>query len=221
MVKLIIYDLDGTLIDSAKIVSKIINQMRTEIGLESLTIKQLVPWLSMGGEDLIANSLEINSDRVHSYLFEFRQRYLELETPNESLYPGIKDVLNNLLKTGHKLAVCTNKPRVLAEKVLRETQLHDFFGYINAGGDLPYKKPHPDNLVSCLSFFDASSQDAILVGDSKVDQELGKATNVSFVQYLPGYDDGIKLIEPQMKIDHHSKLLDVIAYSNIYSISNI
>jgi phosphoglycolate phosphatase len=206
MVKLIVYDLDGTLIDSAKIISDTLNQMRAENGLQNLTVEQLVPWLSMGGEDLVANALGIKREGVHQHLLEFRKRYSEVRTPEESLYPGIIETLNNFVGMGYHLAICTNKPRALAEKALKETHLHGFFAYLNAGGDLPNKKPHPETLLSCLSYFGMDCQDAVLVGDSTVDQELARVVKVAFVQYLPGYDDGIKLLDPQMKIAHHCEL---------------
>jgi phosphoglycolate phosphatase len=211
MVKLIVYDLDGTLIDSAKVVSSVLNQMRAEAGLQHLTIEQLIPWLSMGGEDLVANALEIQVEEVQPHLLEFRKRYSELATPVDSLYPGIQQSLQDLSSAGYQLAVCTNKPRALAEKVLKETKLHNLFGYINAGGDLPNKKPHPDTLLTCLNFFGVDASDAVLVGDSTVDQRLSQATNVAFVQYLPGYDDGIKLADAWMRIDHHAKLVNLLA----------
>ncbi|MBU3625039.1 HAD-IA family hydrolase [Polynucleobacter sp. JS-Safj-400b-B2] len=210
MAKLIVYDLDGTLIDSAKIVTSVLNQMRTERGLEHLEAEQLVPWLSMGGEDLVANALGLPVKGIQSHLTDFRKRYSEIDTPNDSIYPGIKETLNHFVNSGFQLAVCTNKPRVLAEKVLKETQLYDYFGYMNAGGDLPYKKPHPQTLLSCLEFFGVDSREAILVGDSTVDQSLAQATDVAFVQYLPGYDDGIELFNPQMKINHHRDLKNLI-----------
>jgi len=210
MTKLIVYDLDGTLIDSAKIVASVLNQMRTEIGLEDLEVEQLVPWLSMGGEDLVANALGLPVQGIEPHLIDFRKRYSEIDTPKDSIYPGTKEALSHFANSGYQLAVCTNKPRALAEKVLKETQLHDYFGHMNAGGDLPHKKPHPQTLLSCLEFFGVSSSDVILVGDSTVDQSLGRATNVAFVQYLPGYDDGIELANPLMKIDHHGKLENLL-----------
>jgi phosphoglycolate phosphatase len=211
MVKLIIYDLDGTLINSAKTVVNILNQIRNDRGLQPLTIKRLVPWLSMGGEDLVASALEIPVDDIHPYLLKFRKRYAELSTPEDSLYPGVKEALNELSNLGYQLAICTNKPRGLTEKILKETQLHSYFAYLNAGGDLLHKKPHPDNLFSCLSYFGLGSKEAILVGDSTVDQAMAMAAKVAFVQYLPGYDDGIELSNNQMKIDHHTELKNLIS----------
>jgi phosphoglycolate phosphatase len=209
-VKLIVYDLDGTLVDSAKIVASVLNQMRFERGLKQLGVGQLVPWLSKGGEDLVANALELPAEAIQQYLLDFRNRYSEMDTPNDSIYPGINESLSHFANSGYQIAVCTNKPRALAEKVLKETQLYDYFGYINAGGDLPFKKPHPQTLLSCLEYFGVDSGDTILVGDSTVDQSLGKATNVIFVQYLPGYDDGIKLDNPLMRIDHHGRLENLL-----------
>lgn len=211
MVKLIVYDLDGTLIDSAKIVCSVLNQIRAESGLVDLKLEKLVPWLSMGGEDLVANALEIPIQDVEQKLVEFRKRYSELITPEDSLYPGIKETLNDFSNSGYQLAVCTNKPRALAEKALRETELNSFFTYMSAGGDLPHKKPHPETLLSCLSYFRVKSLDAMLVGDSTVDQQLARAAKVAFVQFLPGYDDGIVLSNPKMKIDHHGKLGNLVS----------
>jgi phosphoglycolate phosphatase-like HAD superfamily hydrolase len=66
-----------------------------------------------------------------------------------------------------------------------------------------------------LSYFGVGSEDAVLVGDSTIDLELARAAKVQFVQYVPGYDDGIKLFNPRMKIDHHGALGNVLLELNI------
>lgn len=212
MTNLVIYDLDGTLIDSAAIVIAILNKMREEIGRPPIAKSDLVPWLSLGGESLIVKALEVEGGEASIYLDDFRDRYLRVPTPSGAVYPGVNETLNELLEMEICLAVCTNKPRKLAEKVLNETGLLGKFSFISAGGDLPTQKPNPKNLEICLDYFGSSSSEAIMVGDSTVDQVLSLSTGVPFAHYLLGYDDGVINNKTNYKISHH---LDLIKYIRV------
>lgn len=208
---LIIYDLDGTLIDSAAIVSFILNEMRSELGKSRLEPQDLMPWLSLGGDDLIFHGLDISRNQVGPYLEEFRNRYYQLPTPKDSVYGGVKEVLCKLMSENIKLAICTNKPRKLAEKVLREVDLLDKFSFISAGGDLITKKPDPRNLEICLENLAEEARHTYLVGDSSIDQQISKLVGVSFIHYAPGYNDGINADEVEFKINHHSEIFNFIS----------
>ncbi len=210
MTNLVVYDLDGTLVDTAVIVGSILNQMRLEVGKHPLDHGALIPWLSLGGEDLIMNALDVKEGNVKECLDVFRGRYLSIFTPIESLYQGVVETLDCLMEMNIKLAVCTNKPRKLAEKVLKETKIFKKFSFISAGDDLETKKPHPRNLEICLEMFGALPRDSILVGDSSVDFLIAKATGVKFIHYVPGYDDGVVGIGTSGKINHHKELLKLI-----------
>ena len=210
MTKLVIYDLDGTLIDSALIVQSIINQMRKEQGRDPIDKEKLIPWLSLGGEDLISNSLEVSGDDVHRCLGEFRDRYYEIQTPIESVYVGVMETLEQLHDLNIKLAICTNKPRKLVEKVLNETGLFDNFSFISAGGDLPTRKPDQRNIELCFEGLSTAPETSILVGDSTIDQRLAKLVGIPFIQYAPGYDDGVATSDLRHKIYHHLELLNYL-----------
>lgn len=212
MTNLVIYDLDGTLIDSAAVVMSILNQMRNEIGKQPIAKNDLVPWLSLGGESLVIKALEIGEVDALTYLDDFRARYLRVPTPISTVYPGVHETLNELLEMEISLAVCTNKPRRLAEKVLDETGLLDKFSFMSAGGDLPTQKPNPNNLAICLEYYGSPPVEAILVGDSTVDQALSLALGVPFAHYLPGYDDGVSNGKINYKIKHHLELIKCINF---------
>jgi len=208
--RVVVFDLDGTLIDSAAIVSEILNDIRSELGKKKLTNESFYPWISLGGEDLIKNALDITDDVVTDYLLEFRDRYLNLPTPLNSIYEDVFYCLNSLKSMDIFLAICTNKPRKLVDKVLAETNLIKYFDCINAGGDLPYKKPHPSNLIFCKDYYGVEFKDMIYVGDSLVDQTLANSVGVPFIFYEGGYDDGVKLDLVSGKIKKHSELINLL-----------
>ena len=207
--RLIVYDLDGTLVDSANVVAGILNEMRVKLGKKPLTKEDFYPWLSLGGEDLVGNGLGISQNIVSSYLTEFRARYLKLTTPNDCVYDGVFESLDYLKKANFFIALCTNKPRPLAEKVLVDSGLNYYFAFIVAGGDLPDKKPHPSNLISCQNYFGVSAEETVLVGDSKVDQQLANNLNVPFIFYPHGYDDGVDIEFVGSRLEKHTDIINL------------
>jgi phosphoglycolate phosphatase len=94
--------------------------------------------------------------------------------------------------------------------VLRETGLSNFFGCVNAGGDLVTKKPHKANLMACVNHFDTSFDQIYLVGDSSVDQNLALNSEAKFIFYASGYNDGINLKEVGLVIHKHPEILSII-----------
>ena len=207
MIKLIIYDLDGTLIDSATTVLSIINQMRANIDKAPIDKKTVIPWISLGGINLISNALELSPAGAEKGLIEFREKYLSYQTNESDLYPQVQKTLNYLADKGINLAICTNKPRILVNKIMDDLNLTGNFDYIVAGGDLTTQKPHPDNLLKCLQYFKYSANSVFFVGDSTVDQILAKACAVPFAFFRLGYDDGVDLTQTALILDSHADLL--------------
>ncbi len=207
---LIVYDLDGTLVDSAKTVVTVLNTLRAELGLGTLSTEMVLSSISLGGEDLIRHALRVTGKNVHHYLQKFRNLYLEIPTPQNSVYEGVTETLGELFFRDVKLAICTNKPRNLANKVLNETGLGDYFSFVNAGGDLMTKKPSSENLKACIDFFGVQFDQIYLVGDSTVDQNLANNSGVEFFFYASGYDDGVDIKSAKAVIHNHSELLKFI-----------
>lgn len=210
MIDCVVYDLDGTLIDSASLIHSILNRRRAQLKLTPIERHDLIPWLSLGGNDLIAAALQLSSNQLEVELHNFREQYAAIPTPLDTVYPGLHDVLYQLKRAGVRLAICTNKPRNLAYKVLYETQLLDFFAFMCAGGDLGMKKPHPDTLQACIDFLCVSPSRTLYVGDSLIDQQLSHLVGVPFVQFLPGYDDGVDTRQVYYKMSNHQELLFLV-----------
>ena len=189
--KLIVFDLDGTLVDSVPVVSSILNEKRGERGHPPLAPSAFYPWVSLGGVAMVSAALEIHPGEAERELLDFRARYAERPTPPESLYPWAKLAVSAVLAAKFEMALCTNKPRNLAEKVLADLGITNWFSFVNAGGDLPRGKPDPSNLRSCLEFFGVEKSEALMVGDSSIDQTMAAVSGVPFLFFEGGYDDGV------------------------------
>lgn len=214
MYSTVVYDLDGTLVDSANTVAALLNGLRAERNLPAKAVADYKPWLSIGGIALVAAAIEISENEAAPFLATFRARYLALPTTPESVFPNVHATLTRLRQAGIRLALCTNKPRHLTEKILVETGLVEFFGVVCAGNDLPKGKPHPDNLYACLNALGSQTTETLVVGDSRVDQCLAEACGTDFAFFSGGYNDGVHLGGNTVKICFHPEILTLVIPSD-------
>lgn len=187
----LIFDLDGTLVDSVGVVGSILNAMRAEAGRAPLDQDFYRHWSSRGGVALVGRALEVGPDQALSQVDEFRRRYRERPTPDESVFPGAHSTLEQLSQRGVRLAICSNKPEHLCRKVLHETGLGRYFDAIIGGDTTPRGKPDPAPLLAAMAAIGAQPATTLMIGDSTVDQKTAAAAKVGFVFYSAGYDDGV------------------------------
>jgi phosphoglycolate phosphatase len=207
----IIYDLDGTLVDSAPVVCNLLDEMRGERGLPPLTRTHYIKLLSLGGNELIKGALDLRTDGlVEQALNEFRARYVDIPASLDSLYPDVIKSLKRLQVKGYRLGLCTNKPRIQVDKLLKELGLESYFEIVSAGGDLPHKKPHPSTMQVCLKHFQYAPRRVLFVGDSTVDEALAKEVQMPFAFFENGYDDGVKRTLATFCFKNHSQLLNAL-----------
>lgn len=185
--KLIIFDLDGTLVNSDLTVLNIINSMRKKRNLQSINLCEAKDGLLMGGEGLI-NDLIGNYD-VKKTLNEFRENYLNCNLDKENLFPYVLESLKLLKSKNIKLAVCTNKPRALVDKVLNHHKINFFFDIVITGCDVKKKKPDPEGLIKIFNFFKLNVNDVLYIGDSEIDFQASKRANVNFVLFNPNKEN--------------------------------
>lgn len=213
--RLIAFDLDGTLINSVDLVLDIINHQRSGMRKQRLKKYQLYPWLSLGGLDLISNALEVPLEKSSYYLETFRDKYMSIETPKNSLFPGVIEVLKFLKENNYLLAVITNKPRVLVNKIFFETELGNFFDFSLAGDELITKKPSPCIIYHCCDYFKIRNKEIVLIGDSSIDQKTAINSSIDFIFFSGGYDDGVDVDSIDFSFNNYEVFLNNLKHLKV------
>lgn len=183
----IVFDLDGTLIDSAPDIQGIANALMHEEGHEPFTLAQ--------ARDFIGNGVVVFVEKMRAargipdsdhdrLLAEFIARYHDATALTET-YPGVLQTLQTLHAAGHILGVCTNKPSVATRAVLAHLSLDGFFETVIGGDSLPVSKPDPAPLHAAFDALGAGP--VIYVGDSGVDAETALRAKVPFFLFTEGY----------------------------------
>lgn len=188
MIKHLIFDLDGTLVDSCGICVDILGTMLVDRGSSHVIDPVFArPFMSQGGQGMIAGLLGAASLDPAADLVEFRHRYAATRTPPTALFPGIADGLRLLHAMGFALSICSNKPQNLCEQVLRDTGLRDLFTVVVGGQAGLRPKPDTDLLDHTLAQLGAAPWECVYIGDSELDHQVALALDMPFKFLTYGY----------------------------------
>ena len=183
----IVFDLDGTLIDSAPDLGAAVNRMLATEGLSALDQPTIISFIGNGLPRLVELAMAATGLAPDRHA-ELTQIVLDDYTANSGvltvLYPGVMDVLEDLQKAGHVLGLCTNKPVAPTHDILEQYGLSPLFSAVIGGDSLPQRKPHPAPLAAT---FDALGQTGLYVGDSDVDAETAQRAGMPFALFTEGY----------------------------------
>ena len=184
----ILFDLDGTLIDSAPLIAGIINAMLAARGTgRRVTPGDARPHLTRSGEQLVAAMLAADATDPAQDIAEFRDLYAARPTPATCLYDGVRDGLEALGAAGVAMAICSNKPQPLCEKVVRDLALGPLFAAV--AGSMPDRplKPAPAIGARALEAMGLGAHEVTYVGDSEVDRQTAAALGTPFLHVGYGY----------------------------------
>lgn len=185
----LIFDLDGTLIDSAPDIHMAANRVLAEESLPALPFETVRGFIGNGVGVLMTRILAsqgLSDDTVlhHRMVASFIDLYEEAVHLTE-LYPDVRAALAHLADAGHPMAICTNKPEAPARSVLRHFGLDRFFPVIIGGDSLAQRKPDPAPLLAARSALKTGR--ILFVGDSEVDAETARHAAIPFALFSEGY----------------------------------
>jgi len=206
----VVFDLDGTLIDSASHLEFILNEMRRELNLEPLPLHLYQKWSSVGGLNLIANVFGTSIEQSATFLDAFRERYYNLITPKDSIFEGVEEALMYLSERDLKLAICSNKPQNLCIKILKELNLFNYFDAIVGGDQLPFKKPDARHLEYTAEIIAVDISQVLFVGDSLVDYETSINADATFILFEGGYGHGLDYEQCPLRLSSYAEFSKMI-----------
>lgn len=217
--ELIIFDMDGTLIDSAPSLAFAINHMLKELNRETISLNRVREFIGKGSEILVKRALlnRVDIDNIaineeefknaHKILLDFYGKNLNAKT---TLFPNTKETLEELQKE-YKIALVTNKPHQFVNEILEYFNIDKYFDYTLGASDKIAKKPAPDMLLATCKYFNIEPNSAVMIGDSNNDILAAKSADIDTIAVTYGYSNkDIRELEPTVTVDNLAQIPKVL-----------
>lgn len=188
----IVWDLDGTLVESAPDLANALNIVLNEAGQPGHAVSKVRTMIGGGVPKLIERGFRfagapIDEATRDSLVPRFMEIYSACATDNTHLIPHAREVLEHYYHAGVKQGLCTNKPYSVTRQILGALDIHGYFRSIIGGDSTPVKKPHPLPLLTCLEELETRPEDAVMIGDSGADVGAARAAGVPIILVPDGY----------------------------------
>jgi phosphoglycolate phosphatase len=207
----VVFDFDGTLMDSAPAIAAALTQLRVSRGGDAADLDLVRKMVSHGAKDLISRVLGEWATAPADDIAAFRDVYGAMKPDPAHLYPGAVAALHALKAAGLRLGICTNKPQALTERIVEGLDLTGCFAAIVGGGGCAYTKPHPGHALETLDRMGVPAANAIYVGDSEVDGATAAAARLPFVLVSFGYAIGrLEDMPHAVLLDHFDQLASMV-----------
>lgn len=216
--ELILFDLDGTMIDTVPDLAMAIDTMQSSLELPGRSEAKVRNWVGNGIERLVKRALTDDLEaEPEPVLFEralplFMDAYAERPCDKSRFYPGARETLAYLKNAGYKLGCITNKRGRFTETLLKALGVYYYFGLVLSGDSLPQRKPDPMPLLHAARHFNVAAERSLMVGDSLTDVRAARAAGFQIVCVSYGYNQGRDISEagPDGIINALTDLLDLL-----------
>lgn len=216
--ELIIFDFDGTLINSVPDLTLAINKMLSHYNLLPLTINEVAPFVGNGAKPMVKRALEhampnkkVSEELLGKALEIYFLAYREVICDETFMYAGVLETLNYLNKNGYKMAICTNKPFNFIEPILDKLLIKRFFKLWIGEDSLSKKKPDGAPLLHIADRINTTVEKCIMVGDSKNDILAARNSGMESigVSYGYNYNENIADYNPTKVVDSFADLQEL------------
>jgi phosphoglycolate phosphatase len=210
-IHLVVFDLDGTLIDSRRDLADATNALVAELGGKTLTVDAVTAMVGEGAAVLVRRALSAAGldPQTPGALERFLAHYGERLTVHTRPYDGLLDALTVLRSEGRALAVLTNKPGRPSREILERLELAPFFSQVIGGDTAAGRKPDPAGLLTIVERADVAPSETVMVGDSPLDAETARRAGAVLCIARYGFGAPAGSLVPgagEMAIDHPSEL---------------
>ncbi len=210
--KMVIFDMDGTLIDSFRDLQVTLNEVRIALGLEVIDQEKIKEAIGASLKGMITKLFEDNKDKIPEALDMFKGIYKKHIVDNTVPYNRIVTVLEQLKKLGIMVGVLSNKPSELVRIPLYHFNLSYLMDFIYGGDSFDERKPSGMPITRIINYFEVNPEDAIIVGDSTIDILAGKDAGIKTMAVTYGYssEKELKQLNPDFLVNFPLEILESI-----------
>lgn len=195
--QLVIFDLDGTLVDSVPEIALGVDAALEELSLPTVGEEHVRIWVGNGLKKLWQRALthldvytEAFLERTYDTLLKHYEQQLNQST---TIYEGVVPLLEYLKQQGIRCAICTNKMARFVPSILQKQGIHEYFDFVVGGDTFEEKKPSPLPLNRICDYFDVSQSETLMIGDSQSDAKSANSAHIPVILLEQGYSQGIDL----------------------------
>ena len=214
--KLFIFDLDGTLVDTAPDFRNSLNYMLSELNEPQVTLAEIRDLVGYGARELIrrtviTKNIPYDDNKINEMLKIFLLHYTHNIDDDSVLFENVDKVLNSIKSKELKLAICTNKMERLSNMLLEKLGILHYFDYLVGGDTFPKSKPDPFPLIEICRRLNVSEDESLMIGDSATDLNAGHNANMPVVLVGYGYTDNKNIYnDADLVINNFSQLTELI-----------
>jgi phosphoglycolate phosphatase len=208
---LLIFDLDGTLIDSRLDLANAVNATRRHMAKEPLENERVYSYVGNGAPVLIRRAMGEHSteaelqEALEFFLEHYREHCLDYTT----LYPGVKDALDRLLAAGKRMAILTNKPVNMSRAIVKGLGVADHFFRVYGGNSFEFKKPNPIGIDTLIRESAIPRERTIMIGDSSVDVQTARNAKIYCCCVTYGFQpESLADPAPELLVDRMEEFAD-------------
>lgn len=205
----LLFDLDGTLVDSYRPIMESLNFVRASFNLPAYSLAEVKKMVGKGLEILIGEA--IGKEFIEEGVLLFRGYYKEIFIEKTKLLPGVDDTVKDLFKRGYAMGVASNKPSNFTSEILRSLRIDSCFQVVVGPDHVSEAKPHPEMIDLALSKLNIAKQEALYIGDMVLDIETGRRAGVK-VWVIPAGSSSRQELEearPDRLLNHIKELSDL------------
>jgi len=214
---LVIFDLDGTLIDSRLDLANAVNAMRVHMGMRPLDNARVYTYVGNGAPVLVRRALgeQAGEAEVQEGLEFFLEHYREHDLDHTTLYPGVRESLDRLRAAGKRMAVLTNKPLRMTRHIVDGLGVGDYFFRVYGGNSFDFKKPNPIGVETLMREAGVDRARTLIVGDSAVDVHTARNAGVFCCGVTYGFQpETLADPAPDLLVDRMEQLADWVLGPN-------
>lgn len=214
--KYVIFDLDGTLIDSIPDLCREISLFLQDNGRRAITLDEAISIIGNGAAVMLKGAFALTGDpipdnKLPELLALWISQYSHAQMDQTEPFPHVHETLDVMRRNGYRMAVCTNKPAGPTNAILKKLDLEKYFDVVLNADSLPVRKPNPEPLWEAVKRMGGTNDQAVMVGDSDADADAARNAGLPIILLTYGYPHiPLEEIAPDILIDDFSKLPEAV-----------